>query len=145
MSHLSTRLRVLFVAFALVAGLAPIGVAVATKAAPAEAGSIRIDIAAIESATTSMRYERNYLARHRTWRAWSPRLSRVSGQFDMIEAQLAGQSRTAVASYEAAFLHRARGHRYVSAVRVLDRFINTMNAAIDNYRRTEVFSMNRFG
>lgn len=145
MPHLSTRLRPLLVAFALVAGLAPIGVAVAAKPAPAEAASVQIDIAGIESATASLRYQRNYLAKHRTWRVWRPRLSSVSGQFNSIEGQLAGRSRTAVASYEAAFLTRARGHKYVSAIRVLDRFINTMNAAIDNYRRTGVLAVRPFG
>lgn len=143
--HLSTRLRVMLVAFALVAGLAPIGVAVATKPVPAEAGPIRIDIAAIESDTASLRYQRNYLARHRTWRAWSPRLADVSSRFNSIEAQLMGQARTAVASYEAASLTRARGHRYVSAIRVLDSFISRMDAAIDNYRRTGVLAMRPFG
>lgn len=143
--HFSTRLRALLVAFALVAGLAPIAVAVATKPAPAEAASIRIDIAAIESATSSLRYQRNYLAAHRRWKVWAPRLSDVSSQFNTIEVQMAGRARTAVASYEAAFLTRARGHRYVSAIRVLDRFINTMSAAIDNYRRTGVLAVRPFG
>ena len=143
--HLSTRLRVLLVAFALVAGLGPIGVAVATKPVPAEAGSIRIDIAAMQSATDSLRSQRNYLAAHRTWRAWSPRLSSVSSQFDSIEGQLMGRARTAVATYEAAFLTRARNRSYVSAVRVLDTFISRMNAAIDSYYRGEGLSMRPFG
>lgn len=145
MPHFSTRLRVLLVAFALVAGLAPIGVAVATKPVPAEAGSIRVDIAAIQSATNSLRSQRSYLATHRTWRAWSPRLSSVSSQFDSIEGQLMGRARTAVATYEAAFLTRARDRRYVSAVRVLDTFISRMNAAIDSYYRGEGLSMRPFG
>jgi hypothetical protein len=143
--HFSTRLRVLLVAFALVAGLAPIGVAVATKPVPAEAGSIRIDIAAIQSSTDSLRSQRNYLAAHRTWRAWSPRLSDVSGHFDAIEGQLMGRARTAVATYEAAFLTRARNRSYVSAVRVVDTFISRMKAAIDSYYRGEGLSMRPFG
>ncbi|MET8523120.1 hypothetical protein [Nocardioides sp. NPDC004968] len=145
MPHLFTRLRVLLVAFALVAGLAPIAVAAATKPAPAEAASIRIDIAAIQSATDSLRYQRNYLASHRRWKRWAPRLSSVSSQFDSIEGQLMGRARTAVATYEAAFLTRARNRSYVSAVRVLDMFISRMNAAIDNYYRGEGFSMRPFG